>query len=188
MAPTIVADVDVATAEVLTVKVADVAPAAIVTLVGTVALVLLDDRETTRPPVGAGVLTVTVPVEGLPPTTEVGETVRLESVGGVIVNVALTEFPESVPVTVADVEVVTVDVVAVKVAEVAPAATVTLAGTFALALLQLSATIEPPVGAGPLRLTVPVEEFPPITVDGEKEMDEAVNRLMLRLALTVMPL
>ena len=54
-----------------------------------------------------------------------------------------------------------------KVAEVAPAATVTLAGTCAaVALLLESATTAPPEGAGPVNLTVPVEELPPVTVVG----------------------
>ena len=61
------------------------------------------------------------------------------------------------------VEVVTVTVVAVKVALVALAATVTFAGTVAALLLLCNATEIPPVGAGPVRVTVPVEELPPTT-------------------------
>jgi hypothetical protein len=52
--------------------------------------------------------------------------------------------------------------VTVKVAAVAPAATVTLAGTCAAAVLLLArVTSEPPVGAGPLRETVPRADAPP---------------------------
>jgi hypothetical protein len=55
-------------------------------------------------------------------------------------------------------------VVAVKVAVVAPAATVTDAGTWTAAvLLEVKLTTAPPAGAGPLRVTVPVEEAPPAT-------------------------
>jgi hypothetical protein len=50
--------------------------------------------------------------------------------------------------------VVTVPAVAVKEPVVAAAATVTLAGTVKLALLLVKVTADPPVGAGPLRVTV----------------------------------
>ncbi len=54
-------------------KLALVAPAATVTLDGTVAtLVLLLDRATTAPPDGAALLSVTVPIDELPPLTLVG--------------------------------------------------------------------------------------------------------------------
>jgi trimeric autotransporter adhesin len=49
----------------------------------------------------------------------------------------------------------------------APAGTVTLAGTVAAAgLLLPSVTTRPPLGAGALRVTVPVEELPPVTLAG----------------------
>ena len=60
------------------------------------------------------------------------------------------------------VDAVTTLVLTVKVALVAPAGTVTLEGTVAAAVLLLeSVTCAPPAGAGPLSVTVPVEEFPP---------------------------
>src|SRR5437870_5228531 len=62
---------------VVTVKVALVAPAGIVTLPGNCAsLVSAIDRRTTAPPAGAGAVRVTVPVAGASPTT-----VRLEVPG-----------------------------------------------------------------------------------------------------------
>ena len=77
-----VTGVDVVTALVLTVNVALLAPAATVTLAGTVAVgVLLLERETVAPPVGAGPLSVTVPVEADPPVTLVGFSVSEERVG-----------------------------------------------------------------------------------------------------------
>src|SRR5258708_39148048 len=68
-------------------------------------------------------------------------------------------------VTTVDVE--TALVVRVNVALVAPAATVTLPGTWAASVLLLeSATCAPPVGAGPLSVTGPADEFPPTTLVG----------------------
>src|SRR2546430_16061920 len=65
--------VDAATALVLIVNVALAAPAATVTLEGTVtAAVLLLESATCAPPAGAAPLNVTVPVEELPPATLVG--------------------------------------------------------------------------------------------------------------------
>ena len=67
----------------VTVNVAPVAPAGMVTLAGTVATaVLLLARETRAPPLGAGPLSVTLPVEGDPPLTLVGFSVSEERVGG----------------------------------------------------------------------------------------------------------
>ncbi|HYS23444.1 MAG TPA: hypothetical protein VER56_05875, partial [Candidatus Eisenbacteria bacterium] len=57
------------------------------------------------------------------------------------------------------VDAVTVLVLTGKVTLVAPAATVTLAGTLPAAVLLLeSVTSAPPDGAGPLNVTVPVED------------------------------
>src|SRR4030088_2912371 len=57
-------------------------------------------------------------------------------------------------------------------AVVAPAAIVTLGGALAAPLLLESATCAPPDGAGPLNVTVPVEEFPPVTLVGFSESEE----------------
>jgi len=71
------------------------------------------------------------------------------------------------------VDAATALVLTVNDALVAPAATVTLAGTLAAVVLLLeSATCAPPVGAGPLSVTVPVEEFPPVTLVGFNESEE----------------
>jgi len=67
---------------VVTANVALVAPAATVTLAGTLAAeMLLLDNDTSAPPAGAGPLSVTVPVEGLPPTTLEGFTPSEVSTG-----------------------------------------------------------------------------------------------------------
>lgn len=71
------------------------------------------------------------------------------------------------------VDAATALVVTVNVALVAPAATVTLDGTLAAAVLLLeSMTCAPPAGADPLNVTVPVEEFPPVTLVGFSETEE----------------
>ncbi len=58
------------TDEVVSVKTAEVVPEATVTLAGTLTmLLLLLDKLTTVPPVGAAPLSVTVPVVELPPTS-----------------------------------------------------------------------------------------------------------------------
>jgi len=86
----IVTEVEVATVLVVTVKVAVVAPAATVTLAGSVATeVRLLESVTTVPPVGAGPESVIVPVDGAGPLTVVGFRVKALSVGAVTVNVAV---------------------------------------------------------------------------------------------------
>src|SRR5260370_36645424 len=71
------------------------------------------------------------------------------------------------------VDVATALVLTVNEALVAPAATFTLEGTPAAAVLLLeSVTCTPPAGADPLSVTVPVEEFPPVTLVGFSESEE----------------
>ena len=81
--PEIVAVVEMMTIDVFTVNVALMAPAGTVTLDGTLARPLLLERKTTAPPLGAGALSVTVPVEDPsgPPTTLVGLSVNEVRVG-----------------------------------------------------------------------------------------------------------
>ena len=73
--------VEAETPSVLTAKVAEVAPAGITTLVGTVAVDLLDVRLTVAPPVGAATVRETVPVDDAPPIKDVGESARDASLG-----------------------------------------------------------------------------------------------------------
>jgi hypothetical protein len=152
--------VDVVTAVVVTVKVCVVAPAGTVTLVGTLATVLLElERVTTAPPVPAGDVRVTVPVPDWPPTTVLGVTaILLRAAGsGLIVkaNVLLTPASEAVRVT--GVELVTVPAVTVKVADVAPCGITTLAGTLAAEVTELERnTVMPSTPAAAVAVTVPV--------------------------------
>jgi hypothetical protein len=85
-------EVEAVTARVVTVNVALEAPAGMVTLTGTVATaVLLLERETRAPPVGAGALSVTPPVEGVPPLTLVGLSVSEVRVGPEACGVTVSE-------------------------------------------------------------------------------------------------
>src|ERR1700694_1771940 len=70
------------------------------------------------------------------------------------------------------VEMRTMEVLTLKVTLVAPAGTITLEGTLAASLWLESVTCAPPAGAGPLSVTVPVEDVPPITLVGFSESDE----------------
>ena len=68
-------------------------------------------------------------------------------------------------------------VLIVKVALALPAGMVTLAGTLAAALLLESVTCAPAAGAGPLRVTVPVDDCaPPVTLVGFSVSEEALGR------------
>ena len=177
------------TGVVVIVKVALVAPAAIVTLGGTcAAAVLLLCKVTTAPPVGAARVKVTVPVELLPPTTDVGLNVSEDKdAGAVTVSVALW-LPPSVPVITDDVLLATALVVTTNVADVLPAATVTEDGTCAAAVLLLCrVTTAPPVGAAPFSVTVPVELFPPTTEVGFSERADRVAALTVSVATWLAP-
>jgi hypothetical protein len=181
----IVTGVSAATGNVVAVKVPVVAPAATVTDAGTeAAAVLLEVRVTTAPPAGAGLASVTVPVEDVPPSTEAGDTATERRAAAVTVRTTGRLTLLKVAVIVTGVFVATPTVVAVKVAVVAPAATVTDAGTWATAvLLEVRVTAAPPVGAGPLRVTVPVEDMPPTTEVGTKPSVRRTGRVTVRIAV-----
>jgi len=87
-------------------------------------------------------------------------------------SVAPPYVPEIVTLVFCD----TLVVLTLKVALVLPAATVTLEGTVATDVLVLvRLTTAPPEGALPLRVTVPVELFPPFTLVGFKVTEERVT-------------
>ena len=79
-------------------------------------------------------------------------------------------------------------VVIVKVAVVDPAATVTLAGTFAEPLLLESVTKAPFVGAGPLKVTVPVDDDPPVTLAGFTESELKAGAFTVSVVVLETPL
>lgn len=140
-------------------------PAGTRTVAGTVALEPLADSVTVVPFAGAGPLSVTVAVEVDPPTTAFGFKVKAVTAGAVTVRVALWVV---VPVPVlAEIDGVvllpTATVVIVNVAVFAPALIATGLVTVADGSLEVTVTLVPPVGAGPLSVTVAVEEAPPTT-------------------------
>jgi hypothetical protein len=74
-------------------------------------------------------------------------------------------------------------VVAVNVAVVLPAATVTFAGMVTSVVSELvRVTTSPPVPAGPLKVTVPVELMPPSTVAGAITTLVTVGRVTVKVA------
>jgi hypothetical protein len=163
--------VAVATGVLVTEKFALLWPLDTVTLDGRLVTALLSCRLTTTPPLGAGPVRVTVPVEVTPPTMAVGFNATDDKAGGLTVNVA-DALALYVAVMLAVVVVETAREVTVNVAVDALPGTVTLAETVAaLVLLLESRTTAPLSGAGPVRVTVPVVVVPPVTEDGDRVTD-----------------
>jgi hypothetical protein len=170
----IVAVVEDDTAVVAIVKFTDVSPADKNMPLDTNTLELLEERLTIVPPAGAGPLRVTVPVDDVPPTTEVGDTEKLSTVGtttGLTVSVDAADVDPDTAVMETFVVVVTTLVVTVKDALVDPEGTTTDAGTAAEGSLLNRSTRLPPDGAGALRVTVPVDDTPPMTDVGDNVTD-----------------
>ena len=168
------AEVEAATEVVATVKLALVAPIGIVTLAGTVTALELSERFTTAVS-GVAAAKVTVPVEELPPATLVGLTVTALSTdeAGEFMVIGANRIVSPRLAVSWTVVAATGNVVTVKLALVAPAGMVTLAGTLAEPGSWLDRlTTVPPVGAAPGRLTVPVEGLPPVTLAGLTVNDE----------------
>jgi hypothetical protein len=178
------------TGSVLTVKVAVVEYAGMVTLEGTMAAnPLLLDKNTTAPPAGAGPSSVTVPVEEPPPVMLEGFNVSDMSTGGRTISEADWVTPLFVAKMVTEAVAATGAVVVVNVTPVAPAGTVTEDGTAATEESLLDKDMATPLlGAGPLRITVPVEELPPVNLAGAIETDVRVGGRTVREAVWVAPL
>ena len=176
------------TAVVETVNVPVVAPAAIVADPVVVADALSEAVVTVRPPVGAGLLIVTVAIELVPPVTEVGARVTDETVGAVMASAPLALLPladaEIFAVTFAP----TATVVIVAVPVVAPAAIVIGAGAIAAALSEAIVTVNPPAGAGEPIVTVAVEEVPPTTGVGLSVTVVTLGPVTPRVAVPEVPL
>jgi hypothetical protein len=165
----IVAATGAVTGPVAIVNVAVVAPAATVTVEGTLAAVALLPSTITAPPDGAGALSVTVPCVEVPPEIVATGIVSASSDAGAgdTFKVALRLVVPYSAVMTTSVGDATEDVVIVKAALVAPAATVTDAGVVAVdaRLLEMAMTA-PPGGAAGAMATAPCADDPPITVEG----------------------
>jgi hypothetical protein len=100
------------------------------------------------------------------------ETVSLLEAPGETVSTAVRVLPPYEAEIVAEAEAVTVFEVTANVALVAPAGTVTCAGTEATAVLLLVTVIgAPPDGAADVKVMVAVDELPPVTVTGLRARD-----------------
>lgn len=168
-------------------KVVLVAPLGMVTDEATEAVGSSDARATGRPDFGAGLLMVTVPVDVVPPITEVGFRDTDFIVGAVRLTAAETVEPFDVAEMLAVVGAATAAVVTVKVAVVAPPATVADEGTIAAALSEVNGMDKPDAGAGLLRVIVPVELIPPTPEVGDSVKLFRTGPEMARAALAFVP-
>jgi hypothetical protein len=160
---------------VVTVKLTLEDPSGTVTFAGVAATEGLPlDRVTSAPPGGAAPVRVTVPVAELPPPTVLGFTASDDNVTGglVTVNVAFRIWPPSEPEMVTSVDEPTEPVFTVKFAVLDPGETTTAAGTAATEVLLLESGTTAPLGAGVLRVTVPVEVPPLPTLAGSRLKEE----------------
>src|SRR5215472_8943874 len=123
-------------------------------------------RFTTTPALGAGAARRTVPVTDEPPETLVRLSVSEETAlccgAGLTVNVVVLVTPPSDAEMLVTVWLATDEVVIPKLALLAPCGTGTLAGTVTALLALDSETLTAAV-AGPVSVTVPVDELPPST-------------------------
>jgi hypothetical protein len=181
-----------ATTFVATVKLALDVPESTVTEAGmvlTAAPPLVTARVTT---VSAETLLdmMTVPVLLAPPTTLAGLNVTAEGpLPGVTVSVPFTVVPFAVAETPTFVVLATEFVVSVKVAVVAPASTVTLAGiifTAALPLVTASATLMSDTAAT-FNVTVPVLLLPPTTLEGLNTSEVGMTGVTVSVPVLLVP-
>jgi hypothetical protein len=177
---------DAETVPAVAANVAVVAAAGTVTEAGTVSSVVsLAASVTTLPPVGAGWVNVIVHVLETPDAKVAGAQDSDDTLGppGATVIVAVVVLPPSVAVRMTVWDVATDPAVAVKVVEVAPAGTVTEAGTdSAVVLFDAVVIVLPPLGAGCVSVTVHVVAVPVVRLVGTQTSDDT---LRLGVAVTV---
>ena len=178
---------ETATPAVATPKVLVELPAGTVTDACTPKVVLLAPSEIVAPPAGADLAKVTVPVATFPPTIEAGAMPTETRSGDCTLRSADWLVPLNPAVRVTAAEVATGVVEMLNVALVAPTATVTDAGTVAAMLPDVRETTTPPAGAGPERVTVPVEADPPSTVEGDTLNPTRLTAVRVRVAVWLSP-
>ncbi len=175
------------TVDVVTGKVVLVAFDGIVTKGGTVATEVVPEASVTKaPPIGARPLRVTVAVAlPDPPTTSAGDKVMELIWGGVSTRLAEADEVPRMAVTEADVWLVTTLVLILNVVVVRPELTVTEDGTETDVLLSESVTRVPEDGAGPVRVMVPTDVFPPDSVEGLTVKEDRAGGFTVSEALTL---
>lgn len=141
-------------------------------------------RFTDNPLAGAATLSVTVPVEIFPPTTDDGLNFNDVIAGGLIVKLACWVAPFNVPEIDATVTPATATVRTLNEARVAPRATDTDPGTKADVELLTNFTTAPPGGAGPDSVTMQVAVADPTTTGGDRLKSETTGGLTVNWAET----
>jgi len=172
-----------------------VSPAATVTEAGTLTPGSLLDSATTAPPDGAFPFNVTeLLVLEAPPTSDAGARFNTDTVGAKTVSVALFVTPPALAVIVTGKFAATGAVLIINVGDaIAPAVTVTEAGSVTLGSLLLNVTTIPPPGAGPVSVTVfePVIPEPPTTDAGTSDtadIETVEGGVTVSVAVLVTPL
>jgi hypothetical protein len=180
------------TAAAVAVKVALVALAGTVSDAGIVSAELLLERLTVNPLPGAGALRVTVHASVPVPENEVLVQVSpLSRMTGLNCNANVSEMPPALAVSVAVCVELTAVLVAVNPALEALAGTVMEAGTATAASLLERLTRNPPLGAGPLRVTVqssaPAPVIAPVAHEKPVRVGVATAPVPLRVTTEVAP-
>ena len=128
-----------------------------------------------------------MPIEELPPVTETGETETVLRTGALIVKTAVALV---VPIVAAIVEVVEETTALVEIENVPtvdPAGMVIALGTIAPERVDEREIWQPPAGAGPVSVTVPIGVEPPVTVEGDSVSEAGTGGTMVRTAEVTAP-
>jgi hypothetical protein len=176
-------------ADVVTVNWALTAPSGTATVVGALASAGFElESAIAKPPAGAAPLRVTVAVLEVPPHTVAGLSVTDAGESGPTSRSAVRTSPPAEAEIVTVVRTVTMEVVMLNWAVVAPSGTVTTEGTAATTPLELERTTgTPPDSAAALIATVPVLGTPPSTFAGLNETDVTDRGRTVSVAVWVKP-